>query len=133
MSMALVRSLPEDEWRQFVEKHPEGNVFHTPEMFRVFSHSRDYKPELWAVTENGRILAFFLPVRRTLMKGLLQKFATRSVAYGSVLCVPGCERQRALARLLESYTREAEEAGTPLFTELRNQSKLEEEQPILRK
>ncbi len=129
MSMTLVRTLPEDEWAIFVENHPEGSIFHTPEMFQVFSQTKGFRPELWAATKEGRILALLLPVQITLMKGLLRRFTTRSVAYGSVLCVSDAEGQEALCQLLQTYKRETD--GAPLFTELRNVSNLEAIQPIL--
>ncbi len=40
MSVTIVRSLPEDEWRRAVADHPAGNIFHTPEMFEVFRRTR---------------------------------------------------------------------------------------------
>jgi len=132
MSITVTNTLPEDEWRHFVEKHPSGNVFHTPEMFQVFSRTKGHRPELWAATKNRRILALLLPVKITLMNGLLHHFTTRSVVYGSVLCVPNAEGHEALARLLQAYTHEVD--GPPLFTELRNLlSNLEAMQPILLK
>ncbi len=120
MDLRLVRTLPENDWRNFVEKHPEGNIFHTPEMFQVFSRSKNYSPELWAITKNGRVLALFLPVQRTFTSKLLRMFSTRSVVYGSVLCVPDAEGREAVSVLLERYTHEV--SGGPLFTEVRNLS-----------
>ncbi len=100
MSITLVRTLPEDKWRHFVENHPEGNIFHTPEMFQVFSRVKGYLPELWAAIEDKRILALLLPVQITLMNGLLRHFTTRSVTYGSVLWALDAEGENGLARLL---------------------------------
>lgn len=130
MSTTVVCTLPEDKWRHFVEEHPAGNVFHTPEMFQVFRRTKGYRPELWAATKDRRVLALLLLVQITLMDGVLRHFATRCVAYGSVLCEPDAEGQAALARLLQTYTHEIDRA--PLFTELRNLSNLEAIQPILR-
>ncbi len=130
MSIAIVRTLPEQEWRSFVEEHPTGNVFHTPEMFQVFGRTKGHQPELWVAAKDGRALALLLPVQITLMSRLLRPFTTRAVAYGSVLCTPGAEGQEALALLLQTYTQEVN--GAPLFTELRNLSNIETVQPILR-
>jgi len=129
VSIAVVRTLPEEEWRRFVKEHPAGNVFHTPEMFEVFRCTKGHCPELWAAAEDGRVLALLLPVRITLMGGVLRCFSTRAVVYGSVLCAPGAEGKQALALLLRTYTREV--GGFPLFTELRNLSSLETLQPTL--
>lgn len=129
MSITIVHTLPEEEWRCFVEEHPAGNIFHTPEMLQVFSHTKGHRPELWAVTEDRRVLALLLPVQITLMNGLLRHFTTRSVAYGSVLRAPGARGHEALALLLRTYTHDVDR--TSLFTELRNLSDLETVQPIL--
>jgi len=130
MKITVVTTLPEKEWRRFVEKHPAGNIFHTPEMFQVFSRAKGYQPTLWAaVDSSNRPLALLLPVQITLMDGLLRRFTTRAVAYGSVLCAPGSEGKEALAMLLETFKREAR--ATALFTELRNLSNLSDLQPVL--
>lgn len=130
MSITIVRTLPEEEWRRFVEGHPAGNIFHTPEMFQVFTRAKGHQPTLWAaVDSNNRTLALLLPVQVTLMNGLLRQFTTRAVAYGSVLCAPGTEGQEALTLLLRTYKREVK--GSPLFTELRNLSDLSDIQSIL--
>jgi hypothetical protein len=129
MGINVVRTLPEDQWRCFVEQHPEGNIFHTPEMFQVFSRTKGHCPELWAAASDERLLGLLLPVQITFMHRLVRHFTTRSVVYGSVLCVPDAEGEKALSVLLQSYTNKVE--GTPLFTELRNLSNMEAVQPIL--
>jgi hypothetical protein len=55
MSITIVHTLPEEEWRRFVEEHPAGNIFHTPEMFQVFSRAKGHQPELWAAIEGGYV------------------------------------------------------------------------------
>lgn len=128
--MRIVRKLDEYMWREFVEWHPQSNVFHTPEMFQAFARTEGHCPTLWAALNNdGRVLALLLPVQITLFNGLLRRLTTRAVAYGSVLCVPGAEGQEALARLL--YTYQCEMKGALLFTELRNLSDLHAVQPLL--
>ena len=131
MSLHVTRSLPKDQWRDFVENNPQGNIFHTPEMFQVFARAKGHRPTLWAAIDNGQILALLLPVQITLKGGLLHRLTTRAVVYGSVLCAPGPQGQEALDLLLRTYTREVD--GAPLFTELRNLSDLETIQPILQK
>jgi serine/alanine adding enzyme len=128
-SMNVVRHLDKRIWRDFVDSHPQGNVFHTPEMFQVFSRAEGHQPELWAATEDERVLALLLPVRITLKDGLLRPLTTRAVVYGSVLCTASAEGQEALAGLLHTFKRQVR--GGPLFTELRNLSDLSAVQPIL--
>jgi serine/alanine adding enzyme len=126
--MQIVQQLDESRWREFVDDHPQGNVFHTPEMFQAFGRAQGHRPTLWAVTKDGRILALLLPVLITLKDGLLWALTTRAVAYGSVLCTANAEGQEALAVMLRTYRRQTK---SPLFTELRNLSDLGAIQPIL--
>jgi lipid II:glycine glycyltransferase (peptidoglycan interpeptide bridge formation enzyme) len=130
MNIEIVRTLGEEEWRRFVEEHPQGSIFHTPEMFEVFRRVKGYHPELWVAMQDKRILALLLTVKITLMNGLLRYFTTRAVSYGSVLWALDAEGENGLARLLRTYTQEVK--GAPLFTELRNLSNLEAIQPLLR-
>jgi len=125
----VVRTLPEQTWRAFVDEHPAGNIFHTPEMFQVLGRTTGHRPELWAVTNDEDVLALLLPVQITLLDGLFRRFTTRAVVYGSVLCAPGARGHEALALLLRTYTQKV--GGAPLFTELRNLSDMEALQPIL--
>jgi hypothetical protein len=120
MTVRIVRTLPEDSWRSFVAGHPEGNVFHTPEMFRVFGRVPGYRPEMWAALEDDRILALWLPVRITIKGGVFRAFSTRSVVYGGALCAQGSEGREALSVLLEDYDREVR--ANPVMTEARNLS-----------
>lgn len=129
MSIRVVNSLPEAEWRSFVACHPKGNIFHTPEMFQVFKSTKGNCPELWAAIDDHRVLALFLPVRVSLYDGYLRYLTTRSIVFGSVLCrsdEDGCE---ALKLLLRTYKHEMD--WKSLFTELRNVSPIEELQQIL--
>jgi serine/alanine adding enzyme len=128
--LRIVRFLDEGKWRQFVESHPTSNVFHTPEMFQVFTQAKGHRPTLWAVTDNGgQVLALLSPVQITLRDGLLRRLTTRAVVYGSVLYDPSSAGEEALATLLRAYVHEIGQEA--LFTELRNLSDLGAVQPVL--
>lgn len=127
--MQIVRTLDESLWKDFVNDNPQGNIFHTPEMFQVFRRAHGHRPHVWAATQDGRVLALLLPVWITLKDGLLRSLTTRVVLYGSVLCAASAEGYEALAKLLETY--KCEVKCGPLFTELRNLSDLGPIQPIL--
>jgi serine/alanine adding enzyme len=117
----VVRSLEETIWRRFVDEHPQGNIFHTPEMFQVFAQAKNHRPTLWAVTDDeAGVLALLLPVQITLLPqaGILSRLTRRAIVYGSVLCAPGPQGHQALATLLQAYNQAAK--GNVLFTELRN-------------
>jgi len=120
--MTITENLPEEKWRSFVENHPNGNIFHTPEMFQVFARAKGHVPKLWAITENAgeRVDALFLPVEISLAKGVLRPFTTRSIVYGGILNTAESQMNGTLNLLLQRYR---ERIGhRALFTELRNQT-----------
>jgi len=129
--MKIVQQLDEHLWREFVDNHPQGQIFHAPEMFQVFARAEGHRATLWAaVGDDGQVLALLLPVQITLLNGPLRYFTTRAIVYGSALCAPGPQGQMALATLLDAYKRQVK--GAPLFTELRNLSDLSDIQPVLK-
>lgn len=126
----IVNSLSDKDWRSFVDRHPCGNIFHTPEMFQVYSRVKGYHPRIEAViTDDECILALLLPVEITLLNGILHHLTTRSIVYGSLLCAPGKEGKYALAALLFDHSQKMNRQV--LFTELRNLSDLSDYQPVL--
>ena len=129
--MKVVRNLAIDVWRHFVDEHPAGTIFHTPEMFEVFRHTKGHQPELWAVVdEKENPAALFLPVEITLVNGAFRRFTTRAIVFGSVLCAPGKQGKEALSLLLQTYKQEVD--GSVLFTELRNLTDLTDLQNVLK-
>jgi serine/alanine adding enzyme len=125
----VVRALPEAEWRHFVDQHPLGNIFHSPEMFQVFARSKGHQPELWAARGNGRLLALMIPVSLTLAGGLLKPFTTRAIVYGGLLYEPGPEGEEALSALLDAYAKGHRTSA--LLTEVRNMNDVSDVQPML--
>ena len=121
--MQVVRELDEATWRCFVERQPLGNVFHSPEMFRVFSMAKGHLPELWAVLdEAGNVGALMMPVRVSIRQGALRGLTTRSIVYGGPLCRDDDQGRAALGVLLSGY--EASVGRKSLLTEFRNLSDL---------
>ena len=119
----IVNSLNIGAWRDFVAQQPEGNIFHTPEMFQVFARAKGYQPELWAaVDSNGLPLALLPTTTVTLVGGPFRLLTSRALAYGSIVCQRSPEGASALAALLTEYRQRVK--GKVLFTELRNLSDL---------
>ncbi|MHA2405800.1 MAG: hypothetical protein ACXACH_03495, partial [Candidatus Hermodarchaeia archaeon] len=117
--MDIVSSLDKNVWRNFVNAHPQSNIFHTPEMHQVFERAEGYHPELWvAVSDDGNPLAILLPVKVTLFGGLFGKLATRSIVFGGVLTDNSSEGLDALNLLLNVYKLQSDKDS--VFTELRN-------------
>ncbi|MBN1312805.1 MAG: GNAT family N-acetyltransferase [Anaerolineae bacterium] len=115
--MEVTRTLDTRQWKDFVDCHPQGNIFHMPEMFEVFARARGYQPELWAVLEHGEILALLVLVQVTLIP-CLRVLTTRAISYGGLLCCRDSRGIFAARRLLEAYNGQA--GQHLLFSELRN-------------
>lgn len=116
--MNIVHELPKDVWNAFVMEHPQGNIFHSPEMFAVWKLTKGYVPELWAAVENEKIAALFIPVHISLAGGMVKRLTTRTVVFGGMLCADGPFGEEGLRAILGEYRRYAQ--GISLFTEVRN-------------
>ncbi len=129
--MKIVNHLDINTWRKFVEDHPHGNIFHSPEMFEVYVRTKGYQPTLWAAVEGvERVLALMLPVE-IVANNRLPKFLSRNIIYGGVLYNLNSEGQDALSVLLEEYKNKS--GNQTLFTELRNSTATTEIQPVFQK
>lgn len=118
MSMQIVHELPADIWDSFVLQHPLGNIFHTREMFEVWSQSKGYQPELCAVIKKNQIAGFVLPVHVSLRDSWLGQLTTRSIIFSDILTTPlaGLDDMVGLVEACKTKNRHS------LFTELRHSS-----------
>lgn len=129
--LKIVNRLDKEYWSAFVYNHPLGNIYQTPEMYEVYSHTCGYKPSVWAaVDSDGQIYALHIPVRITLRGGVLHYFTTRNVNFGSILAQENGAGRDALSLLFQKYNHQVSPAS--LFTELRHVSDSSEFQDILK-
>jgi hypothetical protein len=130
MSLIVTEDLDQSQWRLFVENHPEGNIFHTPEFFQVLRKSEGYEPILMAaVDENDHIQAIFNPVIINRIGGIFKKLSSYALVFGGVLPADGNKGQRALSLLLQTYEKKIK--GRALLTEIRNVTDQSLVQPLL--
>ncbi|MCL4804836.1 MAG: GNAT family N-acetyltransferase [Anaerolineae bacterium] len=129
-SLQVERELELPQWRAFVDANPDGNIFHTPEMFEVFSQAARHRPTCWAVVDESSCpLALLTPVEVSVLARPFHPLSSRAVAYGGVLCEPSARGRQALTTLMQAYSRHPH--ATAIFTELRNQTDVADLQPIL--
>jgi lipid II:glycine glycyltransferase (peptidoglycan interpeptide bridge formation enzyme) len=129
LTLHLVNELDHSTWRDFVQRNPMGNIFHTPEMFAVFQRADGHLPKLWAIVdETGQPYALLTPVE-IILNRTLRLIATRAVVYGSVLFDPGSTGVNAVKMLLTEYQKVV--PRRVLFVELRNLTDLGDIQPDL--
>ena len=84
--MKVVHDIDRQKWSDFVENHPNGNVFQTPEMYEVYKNTKNYEPVfLSVVDEKNEILAVLLAVvQRDLVKPI-GNLTSRSIVWGGPL------------------------------------------------
>jgi serine/alanine adding enzyme len=113
--------IDERAWRAFLEAQPDSNVFHTPEMCRVFDRARHHRPNVLAATDaSGTPVALLTSVEVTLVGGPLRSWTSRAVAYGGLLSADSSLGREGVRSLLASHRRAT--GRRPLFTELRHVS-----------
>ena len=127
--MRVVRKLPEEMWREFVEAHADGNIFHTPEMFQVFSAVPGYQPECWAAVVGERICALMLPVRITVREGMLERLTSRAVVFNGFLSSPDDTGRHGVDLLLRMYKRKT--GRSVLFTRIYSTAQADHAKPTL--
>jgi serine/alanine adding enzyme len=108
------------QWREFIENHPYGNIFQTPEMAEVYKRTKNYEPVALAAVDTNRneILGILLTVRIKEISGVLGALSTRSVIHGGPLVVhgeKGIEATQALIAQHDTLVRNA-----VMYTLIRN-------------
>lgn len=118
----VTNQLDEPVWREFLAvPDVEANVFHTPEMVRVFESAARHRALPWAALDGrGRVRALLVPVEVTLRQGAMRFLTSRSVVYGGIARTADEAGSEAAAALLETYAASA--SRVTLFTEIRHLS-----------
>lgn len=129
-SLRVTRELEPDLWREFLHDNPQASIFHTPEMFEVFSRAARHRPTCWAAVDEAACpLALLTPVEVAVLDRPFHLLSSRAVLYGGALCEPSTRGRQALAALLRAYIRYPH--APAMFTELRNLTDTDDVQPIL--
>jgi len=82
----ITSTLNPAQWSSFVYDHPNGNVFQTPEMYKVYKNTKNYEPIFLAViNDKNEILGTLLAVIQKEYSGFLGNFTARSIIFGGPL------------------------------------------------
>jgi serine/alanine adding enzyme len=114
----IIDSIDRCQWGRFVEEHPKGSVFHTPQMHSVFSQTKNHYPfALAAIDRSGDILALLVSVRVQTLPDPLGSLSSRSIFYAEPLCREDDDGVAALAAIVEEHDRYMR--SKVLFSEVR--------------
>lgn len=109
-------------WSQFVIKNENGNIFQTPEMYRVFLNSTRYEPIFTAILDEKKaIMALMLGVRIEEPGVLARRFSSRIIVYGGPLIINRGEDKFLIEAILKEHNKEARKKA--VFTEIRHLTK----------
>lgn len=115
--MNIVTNLKINEWASFVENHPSGNIFQTPEMFNLYKRAEKYDPYLIAVVNEKGILGVLLSVIQKEYNGFIGEFTKRALVFGGPLVLNN--DIEVLKLLLQGYEKSIKKNA--IFSEIRNQ------------
>ena len=114
----VVGNMDKNVWRSFIEKFPNRNIFHSPEMAKVFQESDGFETYPIFVIENKMVYAFALAVLVKIDSIFPQKFTNRLIMYASPLYDNSEKGEIALKLLLKKAYEIA--IKNSLFLEIRN-------------
>lgn len=104
------------EWSDFVLKHPNGNVFQTPEMYDVYKGTKNYEPVLTVVFDNDEVVGLLLAVIQKEYTGVLGDISSRSIIIGGPLVKDN--NPKIFECILKAYTEKIEKRV--VFSQFRN-------------
>jgi len=119
LNIVNAEEIDRHKWSSFIEKHPGGSIFQTPDFFHVCEETKRYEPRLLAAVDGSdKIQALLLTVFIRELGGPLGKLSSRSIAQGGPLFLDTDEGRSALKHLMKEYDKIAKKKA--LYSQLRN-------------
>lgn len=108
------------KWKEFVYRHPNGNIFQTPEMFDVYANTKYYDPIILAAIDSktGNILALTTAVIIKEIGWFLGQFTAHTIIQGGPLFIDNENGKEALTILLRRYDEILHNKA--IYSEIRN-------------
>jgi lipid II:glycine glycyltransferase (peptidoglycan interpeptide bridge formation enzyme) len=112
-----IQKIDKKEWAEFVLKHPNGNIFQTPEMYEVYKNTPKFTPIiLIAKDKKNKIVGCLMCVIQRDYKAIIGEFTARSIVMGG----PLAENNNAeiLDLLLQNYNKIV--SAKAIYSQFRN-------------
>lgn len=114
-------------WSEFVQNHPNGNIFQTPEMYDLYFKSDCYEPILSAAISNHAIVGILLGVVQKERPGLIGSLTSRAVIWGGPLAYDS----NVAFVLLAEYEKKAKKKA--IYSQFRNIFPMDALQDVFRR
>ena len=77
------RKIDKKQWAQFVRMHPQGNIFHTPEMVELYEISSKQEPIVVAsFSSENEMTGILVAAIQKEYKGFPGKLTSRAIVWG---------------------------------------------------
>lgn len=120
--------LDEDAWGRFVVENRRGNIFQTPEMYRVYLNTEGYEPVFTAVLDkNENIVATMLGALKEEVGLFAKRFSSRVLVSGGPIISDEVDRTALLEMIMKAHKKQVRKKA--IFTEVRNIFPSKEFQP----
>lgn len=108
-------SIDRQAWQDYVDRHEQGGVFHTPYMYDALARSSQFIPfDYFAMSSTGEIKAMLAGYTQSVKGGAIRHLSTRAV----LLASPIYDSREALSGLIREV--KGNLPGKPIYTEVRN-------------
>lgn len=104
------------DWKNFIDSHPEGNIFQTPEIFEVYKNTKNYKPFVLFTEDSSGITSVLLAVIQKEFSGQISTFTKRAIITGGPLVKN--DDPEILNEILKKYVNFIKDKA--IFTQVRN-------------
>tara|TARA_B100001250_G_scaffold411564_1_gene440533 strand:- start:3388 stop:4404 length:1017 start_codon:yes stop_codon:yes gene_type:complete len=111
------KDINKESWSDFVLKHPDGNIFQTPEFFSVYKDSKNHEPIFICAYQNDKIIGILVSFIQSEFGGPFRILSSRALVLGGPLIIHKYYQQilpHMLSRLNDCVKSKS------LFTEIRN-------------
>jgi len=107
-------------WDDFVYNHPNGNIFQTSHMEKVYKNTKNYDVISLAAldSKSGKILSVLQAAVIREKEGIVGIFSGRSIIIGGPLYIKQEEGYKAVKKLMEDYEKIAKKKA--IYTQIRN-------------
>lgn len=106
------------KWAEFVNRHPHGNIFQTPQMYEVYKSTKNYEPLIVICLdrETLEVAGVLLAVIQKQYSGWISKLSARAIVWGGPLVKNN--NKEVLIKLLEVFSQIVKHKS--IYTEVRN-------------
>jgi len=117
--LKVVDKINSNKWDEFIKSHPDGNIFQTHQMMKVYENTINYEPLFLAVLDEvDEVQAIILACIIKEFDGILGSFTARSIIHGGPIYISGNTGLEAQEKLMETYDKIINKKA--IYTEIRN-------------